>query len=528
MDYERSNQHLIFVIINKFKTIIMKTNRLLRIIVGCVLCAAVMQTTGCTGKEIPGDEKRDTTELFDTVLPFGVERVTISGNGGEMEVDFVPAGDWTFESETSWFKVVTASGTATDKVLRFSVESFDEALGERIAKTFITMSGVRKAVSFKQIGTPRSIVVYGAKVEFDETKGRMEISNIVSNVELTVVSTPTWISNSFVNQIKDSLYSVTLILNGDEIDTEARDGVVVLGDANFEEYTVDVPVSCVAAIVRRISIPSWDVNKVFPGEGTSDELDGTISVVTRPGAQMEDFRVFIFGTDKGAGDIKQVEWVTGIKDDDVRPIGTLAVYDSKSYDFHLAKWNDKSGDDLRTAYIMVVPESELMEHGSGKAKYLRPIALKPEYVVATINQERYEVYKVIYPKPAIAGNPRLTDITVPCKLNSDATVGASAPVDITFSIRMAKGYVPILKVEDSKEMPSNPSRVWDGKISMSYVEQGRHDLYSVTLHCNSVNYGASTQFKVLINESGREWFPGNPDSQLMEDSWVALIYDYIP
>lgn len=522
MDYERSNQHLIFVIINKFKTIIMKTNRLLRIIVGCVLCAAVMQTTGCTGKEIPGDEKRDTTELFDTVLPFGVERVTISGNGGLLEVGFTPSSDWTFESETPWFKVVTASGTKTDNVLRFSVEAFNEAVGERTAKTFITMGGIRKSVTFKQLGPLRSIVVYGAKVEFDELKSRIDITNILSNVELAVVSTPTWVSDAIVNQIKDSLYSVTLILNGGEIDTKDREGVVVLGDANFEGYTVEVPVSCLGAVSLRVAVTSWDAKSTFPGEGMSDELDGSFHVVTKPGANLEDYRVFVYGTTTGPGNVKSPDWVTGIKDDDIRP---LAIYDSKFYEFHLGKYNDKSGAAMRTAHIMAVPISELMEDGPDGGRYLRPINLKPEYVVATINQELYEEYRVVDPLPAVGSEYR--PFTIPCLVNTDGSMGTSLATDVVLKIRMAKGLVPQVQVQNAKAYGDNPERVWDGTITKKFVNQGRYDLYTVTLHCKPVTYGSTTTFRTLINQEGRDWAPADPTTGTVSDVFIDLIYSTV-
>lgn len=519
----------------------MKTNRLFRVVVGCLVCAAGVQVTSCTStpdedKQLP--DKRDTTTLVDTVaLPFGVERITIDAAGGDIEVVFKPAGDWTFSSATDWLKVTTASGKVADNVLKFNAGSFDQIGGAREAVTTITVGGLSKTVKFTQTGIPRFVHIYDMRLALhDKSSAKAKISNIISNVtELEIASFSPWIKSAEIikDPKVDTQWVVNLELLRPDYDSEDRTGGVVVRDKNFPEYTFEIPVDLLATMSKYVATAHYQ-SKDLVARGTDAQMTHTFSISKAP--ETEDYSIFFRGTNvQGQINSEPLPWIT-CKEAAVQP---KAAYGSKTYEFKMdINDNIVNWASSRNAKVLVVPKSELDANGM-------PIELKDTYAALTISQNNEPVIKEIdcTGKTGMYGQFVYDPIEVLCEkkvLEADpdgpgpqkekSTIGMSEKTVVTIMVKMAKGFKPkveiptIAKITESVE----PEFKWVGSVDFGTpVSEGGLDVYTIKITCDAADYKTvatpSVSFNLLIYTGDQPWDLTSRD-QLDRGYMIPLVY----
>lgn len=521
----------------------MKTNRLLRVIVGCFVCAAGALTMSCTDTTIPGGDKQlpdkhDTTTLVDTLLPFGVHRITIGAAGGEQEVEFAPSGDWTFTSSTAWLKVTTAAGKAADKVLKFTADRFDQVGGYREAITTITVGGVARTVKFTQNGTPRFVHIYDIvnTVNDDFANATGSIRNILSNVDLEIASSPDWLKS--IELVKDptvdTQYLINYVVVRPDFDSRLRSGIIVLRDKNFPEFTYDLPFDYDASVARYIATPGFAKDFVFDGVVTGKEASGTFSISTKP--EQEECMVFYYGRETTGSFTKTpIAWAKAY----VPPVevSMLAAYTNVEYEFALTEYTEMYGDASRTAYVLAVPVSELNPTGSA------PLEVKDAYQVMSITQKRAPKLEMIDPIGTGPLGSMFSDKVVLCAKGAQITgpgvppgnykLGVSDLTTYTLKIKAVKGIVPQIKVPDIPAITTGSATqqenafTWDGTIDLGTpVTDGAFDNYTVTVTCNSKDYtpknAKTITFKILVS-ADPAWDP-NVQSTGNLGCAIPLVY----
>lgn len=494
----------------------MKTSRHLRVIVGCFACAASVLAMSCTNtigedKQLP--DKHDTTTLVDTLMPFGVHRITIGAAGGEQEVEFAPNGDWTFSSATDWLKVTTAAGKAADKLLKFTTAPFDEIGGKREAVTTVTVDGIAKTVKFTQVGASRFVHVYDVRtIIYDNSLKSVRISNIVSNVELEIAAFPDWIKSATLSKdpVVDTQYVIDLTLSGTDFDDMVRYGAVVLRDKNFPEFTYDVPVDLTGCTENYFVSAGFSSDHIFSGGGTDEERSSTFSVMSSP--SKNDYTVLFYTKDM-RGDFN-VDPEKSIKYE-LAPIAPLAAYVKSDYVFTIDSYTDVATLDVdRTFYMMLVPNSEM---GNGK-----PIAMKPEYEMMSFKQNRLAVLKMISPVGTGPTGSIFKDIKIASTSSGmqSVTITPNEAVTTTINLKVVSGYVPRLKMQDTSipQQGGGPAKnvSWNGSIDTPTVDSDSEagwDVYTYTVTCPKTAYTglpsmtASLAFNLLISVGDTDWDP---------------------
>lgn len=542
----------------------MKTNRLLhsaisarRLLCGVFVGAMTMSlfTVGCTKNVDPPVvdpvdpgvniiNKKDTVTLVDTTLVFGIERLSLSCVAGEQEIGFEPFSDWTLVASAdapSWFKVLTASGTKDDKVLKFNLEAFDVLGGSREAKAVFTVGGEAKDVTFVQHGTPRYINVYDVKMVFNEKKTYGTIQYIVTNVEPELVSFPTWMESAVLakDPSDESRYVIHVKLKYADFDDALRTGSIVLCDKNFKDFIVELPIECEQSVSAYLAATTFDINKPFPGNKSDDIRKGSFSVAAKPGA--EDFLVFFYDVDAGAGGsvIKNPStWVTV-----TGAVAPADAYAKKTFDFSLPEFN--RGAKTRVSACFALPLSET-ENGlpktEGELPNIKPI-LPEQYRIFSITQNKFKrvaltdlegmenMYKGLFVKCATGVGPQFKP-------------GLSVQTTHTVKIRMASGLKPKLEVQKIAAMAGRPPMVaatpefnwYDGVGTLPAVVgkgvQGEpvlvssdeeYDYYTIELNCKPVTYGVVAKFDVRVWVDGETFVPS--DLSTIGDPMFILEYN---
>lgn len=497
----------------------------------------------CTDTTIQGEDnqlpdKHDTTTLVDTIMPFGVERITIGAAGGVQETGFAPAGDWTFTSQTEWLKVTTASGKAADKVLKFTAERFDQVGGSREAITTITVGGVAKTVKFTQNGAPRFVHIFDIvnTVNDDFANATGTIRNILSNVELEIASNPDWLKNiDIVKDPKvDTQYMINYVVARPDFDNRLRSGIIVLRDKNFPEFTVDIPFDFDASVAKYIATPGFAKGFVYDGVLDGSRVTGTFTLSTKPG--QEECKVFYYGKDENGAFIKEgpLAWINMAKVPEVVP---TEAYTHSEYEFKIGDYTDMFGAKSRVAYVMAVPASELDPTGS------KPLEIKNSYEVMSITQKRSPGLEMIDPIGTGPLGSMFSDKVVLCAKGAQITgqgvppgnykLGVSDLTTYTLKIKAVKGIVPQIKVPDIPAITNGSATqqenafTWDGTIDLGTpVTDGAFDNYTVTVTCNSKDYAPKNAktitFKILVS-ANPDWDP-NVQSTGNLGCAIPLVY----
>lgn len=486
----------------------MKTNRLLGLVVGCLMCATGVLTMSCTDTTTPGKDNqlpdtRDTTTLVDTVaLPFGVERITIGAAGGEQEVGFKPIGDWSFTSSTDWLKVTSASGKVADNVLKFTVEPFNELGGKREAITTIKIGDVSMVVKFTQNGTPRFVHVYDLVTTFNDQKTKATVSNIISNVELEVASFPDWVKSVEImkDPVVDTQYIINMEAMGMSFDNMLRTAAIVVRDKNFPEYTADIVVNFEESVMPYIATAGFASDFIFRGAGTTADLTSSFTVSSKPGQEACELKFYV-KEDNGTFR-NEATWVKYTAAG--AAVMPFDAYTNKNYSFTLDGYADPSGPATRTAYLMAIPLSEMNGSGTG------PIEMKDSYQVMTISQEKYVALSMVFPVGGGKDGNMFVGFDVKCVKAmvgpNQYKIGMSDLTTITMVIKMAKGIEPkfVFDTIPAREAtgPNNPAEprfIWQGSISKTFVSEGNNDIYTVKMICDAHDYKVNKLTSLTFN-----------------------------
>lgn len=350
---------------NLNKILNMKTRNIFAALAFGLFATVALTTVGCTeqkttpGKDIPGKEIHDTIKTTDTIGHFNITKITAEAAGDRMEVEFTPDAEWAFASTAEWLVVVTERGTKTDRTLVFNVAENTEPVA-RVANTILTVGGVKYPLTINQKAALPLIKVYGAVTNFSDNNTVIEISNIVSNLDIEVATVPEWVKKetAIVEKNDYGFWVVTAELIPAKYDTEVRRGDIVIKDKN-SDVKATIAVVCDPSTTGFFLNSNDDFSVPFPGLSLAEgDMVRKITIAQLPDAEnLADPYVPVvrFSTTKGDASDRGAPYVII---DEVVPAGVSAhaAYATKEYTVSVDTYIAGSA---QAAAIFIVRQSEL-------------------------------------------------------------------------------------------------------------------------------------------------------------------------
>lgn len=347
----------------------MKTRNIFTFLTAGVFAVAVATTVSCQTTETPPDPKpsvprdsivmtHDTIRTTDTISKFDITKITADAHAGRMEVKFTPTSDWTFTSTTPWLKVVSEMGTKADGLMVFDVLE-NATIDIRVANTVLTVDGVKYPLTISQKASLPMIQVFGAVTSFNEERTEVEITNIVSNVELEVASKPEWMSAAEIRRDDESgLWTVYASMTVGDADTESRPGELVIKGVGVE-VSATIQVSCDPSL-REYVINTYDrfgAANPFPGIATdAAEYTRFFSIFENPSNEEKYVPVAFNMTFTGAipSNPTKAAWITLQKSEP--KVQALGAYPGTDWDVITKEYINNSRRD-QYAGVFLVKES---------------------------------------------------------------------------------------------------------------------------------------------------------------------------
>lgn len=339
----------------------MKTRNIFAAFAFGLFAAVTLTTVGCTdnttpGKEIPGKEIHDTIKTTDTLGRFNISKITAEAANYRMEVEFTPDDDWTFSSTAPWLTVISERGTKTDRVLVFDVAENTDPVA-RVANTILSVGGVKYPLTINQKAAMPVISIYGTVTNFNDDNTAIRISNIASNLDLEIVSIPTWVVGASVVKVEDGLYVIDAKLRGFDRDDEVREGEIVIKDKN-SDVSATIAIVCDPANSGFYLDAHDNFKTPFVGlSANSADFTRMITIKQKPGADIlaDPYVPVARVVTNGVATDAAADYVTIER---AAPGGgTVAHAAYTAQDWNLSVVNYASNSDRVTA-IFVVRESE--------------------------------------------------------------------------------------------------------------------------------------------------------------------------
>lgn len=343
----------------------MKTRNIFAALAFGLFTTVGITTVGCTdqstipGKEIPGKEIHDTIKTTDTISKFNLSKITAEAAGDRLEVEFTPDAEWAFTSTAEWLVVVTERGTKTDRTLVFNVAENTDPVA-RVANTILSVGGVKYPLTINQKAAVPIIKVYGAITNFSDNNTMIEVSNIVSNLDIEVATVPEWVKKETAIVEKDEygFWVVSAELMPMKYDTEVRKGEIVIKDKK-SDVRATIAVVCDPSKTGFFLNSNDDFSVPFPGVSLVEgDMVRKITISQMPDeANLADPYVPVArnSTTKGEASDRPATYVII---DEVVPAGVSAhaAYATKEYTVSV---NTYIAGSAQAAAIFIVRKSEV-------------------------------------------------------------------------------------------------------------------------------------------------------------------------
>ncbi|MGL4412409.1 MAG: hypothetical protein ACRCZM_06745 [Bacteroidales bacterium] len=225
-----------------------------------------------------------------------------------------------------------------------------------VATPLVTLTSCSDDDKSEVVFTP-FIKVYNTQLTFNETMTQALIQGIVSNVEIEVVSFPSWIESvTLSSENAGEFYTAIVTLKSNDYDDAKREGVITFKD-KASDYVADYTILCDPNSFNLKLEWASEFDEIFD---SSSDIEGGITkaivtVTSRPGKDVEIRAYEKMGFRYGSEPSENVT-ITEV------PVTTRAAYNVKSYEISFANYpfsSDWGSNQVREFRIFPVPVEQL-------------------------------------------------------------------------------------------------------------------------------------------------------------------------